>query len=495
MTRYTSEEGFTEGLGHFNPWWGDASVLPPVGGFPRREGLYEDISFRVFDFELRRTVVLQGQRRAGKTVILHQLAHEAIADRGMDPLRFCYVDFGLSPDPSPAEAAIAFRKFRGKGPLLLLLDEVQSHPDWLREVKFITDHDRDMATVVTGSAISVSPEERARVALGRFSGCHIPPLLFSEFLKYTGQWPDGIPDSADFEGCASRRLGDRAISKLNKDFIDYLSFGAYPEIAFSGTRTQLEKKIFELREQVKDTVIGHGAQKAFGQHDTGMLRKVFRYLASVNGQETSVNSISSNCEGLKRNMVDRYIDALVSSFIVHRHTKLESMSARELLTSRNARYLVCNPSMTELLFGPIGRGDNAATGHMVEAATILQHDLYDSTSAEKRFFFARYKQNRETFEVDIIGNNSGLGDGFDFLCEIKWSDREREIKKGGRNVLMASRKYGGRLDKNARLFCTTKTIQGQEGPSGEVTLVPTALYCLGRGNEFIKSRLGFAKQD
>ena len=73
----------------FNPWWATGTVHPSFTKTYRRFAYYEAMK-RLDQTDLRRTVVLTGTRRVGKTTIQYQMI-ETLLKRGVNPQRIAFI--------------------------------------------------------------------------------------------------------------------------------------------------------------------------------------------------------------------------------------------------------------------------------------------------------------------------------------------------------------------------------------------------------------------
>ena len=467
-----------------NPWWDPDVDLPEEGGYLRRKGLYEAVSSRVFKFNQRRSIILLGQRRVGKTVLMMQLLHDAIERHGMERQHVCFVDFDeLEVTASPAEMVRAYRSMSGSGQRLILLDEVPAESDWVRTIKAITDRDKKMKVVVSGSAASISRAKRAEIALGRYLDFYIPPLLFCEFLEYTGRWPGSLPKSAGAMECDSHRFKESEVISLNDAMVDYLNFGAYPELAlYEGEYTRKEIKDM-LHQIMTETLLGHGVLREFGIEKGRELRRILGYLSRVNGQESNAEAIAGNVDGISKKTVSKYLEFLESTFLVRKHVKTNHGTAKSSLRNKNAKYLICNPSFPGMGKGELATRHSKKLGHLAEAAAVLQHPNHTHVYCPTETSYCRFRQNYEDIEVDIIRSSNDPEELIDLMCEVKWSDNPKKLALGKRSLLVASNVFNSRIEGAANLICSTKTTYGKHPGDGRVTFMPTSQYCMARGLE------------
>lgn len=73
----------------FNPWWVTGAVHPDFTKHYRRFAYYEAMK-RLEQRDLRRTVVLTGTRRVGKTTIQYQMI-DTLLKRGVPPQRIVFI--------------------------------------------------------------------------------------------------------------------------------------------------------------------------------------------------------------------------------------------------------------------------------------------------------------------------------------------------------------------------------------------------------------------
>jgi predicted AAA+ superfamily ATPase len=79
----TSKEGILKVLKAYNPWWTTGIMNPKMSRTYKRFAFYEAMKW-LEQRDLRRTVVLTGARRVGKTTIQYQIV-EALLNRDVAP--------------------------------------------------------------------------------------------------------------------------------------------------------------------------------------------------------------------------------------------------------------------------------------------------------------------------------------------------------------------------------------------------------------------------
>ena len=84
----TTKEGILKVLTAFNPWWRSGAVHPEFAKRYRRFVYYEAMK-RLLQTDLRRTVILTGARRVGKTTVLYQMIQTLLSE-GVPPRRILF---------------------------------------------------------------------------------------------------------------------------------------------------------------------------------------------------------------------------------------------------------------------------------------------------------------------------------------------------------------------------------------------------------------------
>ena len=84
----TTKESILKVLTAYNPWWKTGMVNPKLSRSYKRFAFYEAMK-RMDQVDIRRTIVLTGTRRVGKTTIQYQMI-EALLARGVAPQKIVF---------------------------------------------------------------------------------------------------------------------------------------------------------------------------------------------------------------------------------------------------------------------------------------------------------------------------------------------------------------------------------------------------------------------
>lgn len=406
-----------------NPWWTPASGAPdPLASFARRDyfGQFADL---VRDERLRRAVILVGPRRVGKTVMVGQLVRDLLAD-GVPgtSLLFVSLDTPLYTDLSLDDLVGLFREAHGHdvgAKLFVFFDEVQYHKDWRRHLKVLVDSYPAIRFVATGSAAAALRRPDTESGAGRFTDYLLPPLTFSEYLAFAGRnrseaWSvwSSLGDAA-VQG-RPLKVDTDWLDGLNRDFVDYLNFGGYPESVLNPVvRSNLTRF---LGEDIISKVLLRDLPSLYGISDTQELNRLFTMLAYNTGDEVSLSSLAAG-SGITKPTLDNYLRYLEAAFLVRRVVRVDD-TARHLQRQRTFKVYLTNPSMRGGLFGPVD-ADDLALGYLAETAIFSQ--LLHAPAADQ-IRYARWKSGRRDCEVDLVELDRATQKPGSVI-EVKWSDK------------------------------------------------------------------------
>lgn len=443
-----------------NPWWTSGEVPRRYREWPRRD--YFEPFFALFDGEVRRSVVLMGPRRVGKTVMLHQ-AVDALIARGVPPARILHV-----PLDAPVYDGIGLERFvldlvdraglQREDRFYALFDEVQYLRDWEVHLKSLHDTWPEARFVASGSAAAALRRQSRESGAGRFTDFLLPPLTFREFLRLADREAAcGLPVS-DAEAPRAVNIG-----LLNEALVDYVNFGGFPEAVLdAAVRGDPDRYI---RQDVVDKVLLRDLPGLYGIADVQELNRFFAHLAYNTGQEVSLDELSKRSH-VSKNTLRRYLEYLEAAFLVTTLDRVDRDAKRFARRTQFKVYLT-NPSLRAALFGRVSQ-DDISMGALVETALLAQwaHD----PEMREHLTYARWREG----EVDLV---SIQRDVIRWVVEVKWSDRFVDHPED----LKALRVFLGRNDVMEVPSTTTRTRWGQTS-SPRVDHEPAAwlIYKVGR---------------
>jgi predicted AAA+ superfamily ATPase len=446
------------GLREENPWWRELPALAPRFQTDRKR-MFLTAFFQLVRAEKpRREVVLLGPRRVGKTFLIHHAIERLLAE-GVPGSRILYVaiDNPLYIDTSLSALLDTFRQATGSDwrtqRCYVFFDEIQYLRDWEQHLKSLSDAGSATRFVASGSANAALGRGSKESGAGRFTDFLLPPLTFAEFLKLREK--DHLV-SSDSNGQFATD-----IEALNAEFITYLNFGGYPEVAL-GPEEQHQAVRF-MRSDIIDKVLLRDLPSLYGISNVRELHRLFTMLALNSGLEISIDDLSKR-SAVAKNTLRRYMDYLEAAFLIRVVTRVDRHAGR-FQRDRSFKVFLTNPSLRTGLFSPLTEGSEGL-GHLVETAIFAQrfHRLGE------HLHYARWKAGATDCELDLVELDPALR--AKEAVEIKYTDRV--VKQPGSWEPWIQFCRENRLDS---LTITTRTHEGTaEAGDVKIHFEPSAIH-------------------
>ncbi len=399
-----SSQQVAEHLKQLNHWWETGQIDPQTQAWRPRAylGLVKQL---LVDEQLRRAVVLMGPRRVGKTILIRHLIASLLSS-GVPPHRVAYVelDHPLLHGQSLADLIRQIETIApdDNGIRYLFFDEVQSHKDWEKHLKPLVDHRPDLRILVSGSAAAALKRQSTESGAGRLTDFLLPPLTFSEYLQLRDE-----PAAIHEESPGLYVLAD--VARLNRQFVDYVTYGGYPELALSSSVRGNPERF--VKSDIVDKVLLRDLPQLYGIKDIQELNALFTLLAFNTAEEVSFEALSQR-SGVGKQTIQRYIEYLEAAFLIKRVFRVDQ-DGRRYQRERSFKVYLTNSAMYTGLFG-VQNPDQADFGHLVETAVFAQRFHEDA-----RLNYAKW--GSDDAEVDLVESSQALQPTA--ALEIKWSDR------------------------------------------------------------------------
>ncbi|MDY2724898.1 MAG: ATP-binding protein [Candidatus Onthovivens sp.] len=288
------------------------------GLYPRKKYLDK---IRGFYHQCEIIKVLTGVRRCGKSSIMNLIMKELL-DSGVNEDNIIYLNLDKKPYDnieSPRELDELISKYRNiNGKKYLFIDEVQNVIGFEKVIN-AWGEEKDYSIFITGSNSYLLSGELATKLTGRYIEFNILPLSFDEYLDMKKFYGKTISDDLD---------------ELN----NYILEGGFPYVlklsSMNDKRRYVQNLINEIFE--KDIRIRVKIR------NRSIFDAVLRYIINNFGATTSVQNIvddfKKNGISIKRETVNRYIDALSSAKIIMQCDRFD-MKSRKSLTGEKKFYL------------------------------------------------------------------------------------------------------------------------------------------------------------
>lgn len=479
MSRVTliPTEKIIERLRYENPWWLTRRIPETYNSMSRR--LYFDLFYPfVKEKSVRRALVLMGPRRVGKTVMLFHCINQLL-EENVNPQRIffvgidnpIYVHLGLEDILTLCRKSLNLSQLKG---CYIFFDEIQYLKEWERHLKVLVDSYPETKFIVSGSAAAALKWHSTESGAGRFTDFMLPPLTFQEYIHlkkmnhliFNGHITYG---NKSIPYCLSHD-----IKALNKEFVNYLNFGGYPEVVLS-EKIQSDMGRY-VKNDIVDKVLLRDLPSLYGIKDVQELNRFFTYIAYNTGNEFSYETMSKE-SGIQKDTLKKYLEYLEAAFLIKVLNKVD-INAKRLKRVTSFKVYLTNPSLRTALFSPIAETDSEM-GNMVETAILSQwmhREKLDLT-------YARWKDGRKEGEVDLV-----LVDDKKFKpvwgVEIKWSNRYYSKPQELKSLIQFCK-----TNSLQKALVTTLDQQGvKTAGSLQFTFLPSSIYTYNIGDITLKMK-------
>ena len=292
--------------------------------------------------------VLVGQRRAGKSYILRQIASKLLS-AGVNSKNILYINkeyMELATLRSAIELEQLYKAYRDvlkpSGKVYIFIDEIQYIEEWER---FVNSHSQDFAEpcelFISGSNSKLLSGELATLLSGRYVEFEVFPYSYTEFCGVTQQ------------------------KKGRDSYKEFLQTGALPEL-FNLPNYEMKQNYVS---SIKDTVMLRDIVSRYNLKDVKLLDDLFVYLVNSASNLISITNIINYFASKKRKTnyetLSSYISYLESSFLVHRAERY-NIKGKETI-SGNSKYYINDLSYRNYLYVGYGYG----IGYLLENAVYL----------------------------------------------------------------------------------------------------------------------------
>lgn len=346
----------------YNFWDGSPVDL----GFPRT--FYTD---RIGQYIGNKLVkVLVGQRRAGKSYILRQIASKLISD-GIHPYNILYINkeyVEFSALHTFQELEVLYRNYRKelkpKGKVYIFIDEIQYIEEWEH---FVNSHSQDFAEpcelFISGSNSNLLSGELATLLSGRYVEFEIFPFSYTEYC-----------------GITERKQG-------RESYMGFLQSGALPEL-FNLPNDEMRQNYVSA---IKDTVMLRDIVARYKIKDVKLLDDLFVYLVNNAANIISITNIINFFKSKNRKTnyetLSSYIFYLENSFLIHRAERY-NIKGKDII-SGNCKYYLNDLCYHNYFYTGYGYG----MGYLLENAVYI---------SLKRADYRVYVGTIKDTEVDFV---------------------------------------------------------------------------------------------
>ena len=414
----TSKDGILKVLTAYNPWWKTGVVNPKMTKTYKRFAFHEAMK-RLNETNIRRTVVLTGTRRVGKTTIQYQMI-DALLKEGVSPQKIVFISMDhpmLKLSQFQEVLECYHENIYAEQDVYYFFDEIQYASDWDRWLKIIYDNQPDTQVVATGSASPALMKGSRESGAGRWSVIQVPTLSFYEYCELLELDKPDIPEDLKATDLLRKTQIERTqimmqLSKVQNHFIRYLQVGGFPELALADNDLMAQQI---MREDVVDKVLKRDLPSLYNIRNATELERIFLYLCNVSSEIISIDAITKELNGVSRTTVENYIQYLESANLIYQSWPVD-MAGKKILKARPKVYIADAAIRNAVLMDETIITDPVGMGKVVETAVYKQVTAFYYKFATSVGYFRGGKKNKE---IDVVVDYPNIKN---ILIEVKYRE-------------------------------------------------------------------------
>ncbi len=414
-------------LNRYNPWW-EEKPIPELktSMFQRR-----DFFYLKREIESKEVTSIQGPRRVGKTILLHQLI-QFLLEKKLNPKSILYLS--MDDEELRSEGAtindvlntyskyVIQKRLDSLDPKhYIFLDEIQEIPRWSYTIKNIYDMGYNLKIFISSSSsVSISKGTQESL-LGRINQQTILPLKFSEILRY-----NKILDSFDFKDLRNAFLEaikinsptmlykefEKIVAKISNlendikiNFNRYILIGGYPEFLNEADFNKINQKIKEKIKLVfyKDII------RFFKIRDPRAMEDLFTLLARSSSRGFNINNAAKTLD-IQRPTLKNYLTYFNNAFLIN--TSEFYSKSRVVRIRKEKKIYITDVGIRNALIDYL---DNSLLENTSELGNSVGGVVFDhlvrlkfilAPEPNPKIFYWRGKKNELDFVIEI--NNKSI---------------------------------------------------------------------------------------
>ncbi len=313
-----------------------------VSRLERTEYLNKLIAFR----DKHIIKIVTGIRRCGKSTLM-EIFQDYLSANGVDSAQIIAInfedfDYRELRDTAKLHDYVKSHMVQDKM-TYVFLDEIQHVENWPDVIDSLYLK-KNIDIYITGSNAYLLSSEIATLISGRYVEIKMLPLSFKEFVTARG--------------------GADHLSRRYREYLEYSSFPYALELA------EQPKELKDYLESIYHTIVVKDLATRKKITDTMMLESVARYLFDNIGNPVSTKKIADTMTSDGRKMdvrtVEKYVDALMESYIVYQAKRYNIKGKQYLKTLE--KYYVVDIGLRYMLLGSKAMD----AGHILENIVYLE---------------------------------------------------------------------------------------------------------------------------
>jgi predicted AAA+ superfamily ATPase len=413
-----SKEGLLKVLTAFNPWW-KTGIISPMQSKAYKRFAYHEAMKRLNQADIRRTVILTGTRRVGKTTIQYQMI-EALLNNGIAPQKIVYVslDHPMLKLAGFSDIMECYHEsIYAEQDWYYFFDEVQYASDWDKWLKTIYDIQPDTKVVATGSASPALIKGNQESGAGRWSIIQVPTMSFYEYCELLNTTRPELPNNLKITPLLRKSQQERTqimlqLSKVQNHFSRYLQVGGFPELALADNDIMAQQI---MREDVVDKVLKRDLPSLYNLRNATELERIFLYLCNVSSNIVSIEAIARELSGVSRPTVENYIQYLESANLIYQSWPV-NMAGKKVLKASPKIYIADAAIRNAVLMDDSFLTDPVQMGQIVETAVYKHVAAFYYQQATSVGY---YRGGRKSKEIDIVVDYPRINN---ILIEVKYRE-------------------------------------------------------------------------
>ena len=414
-----TKEQLLKVLRAFNPWW-TSGVVPSSFTKEYRRFAYYEAMKRLDQKDIRRTVVLTGTRRVGKTTIEYQMI-DALIKRGVSPAQIVFISLDHPMLKLSNLSDILESYHENVSPtqdVYYFFDEIQYASGWDKWLKTIYDIQPDTKCVATGSASPALIRGSAESGAGRWSVIQVPTLSFYEYCALIGAkmpklGPEVRPTAFLRMNQQQRTQIMLKLGPVQNHFNRYLTVGGFPELAIAKDDIMAQQI---MREDVVDKVLKRDLPSLYNIRSPLELERIFLYLCNISSNIVSFTTIAKELDGVTRATVESYVKYLESANLIYQSWPVD-IGGRKALKVQPKIYIADAAIRNAVLM------DDDLLTNPIELGKVVETTVYKHVASFYYQLATRVGYSRggpKDKEVDIVIDYPNIKN---ILIEVKYREQ------------------------------------------------------------------------
>jgi predicted AAA+ superfamily ATPase len=453
-----------------NPWWTTGNVQPEVLFYPKRM-FYNIIYPLIRDIINRRGVVIYGQKRIGKTILIMQ-SIDQLLKKGVSPHQIVYISF-----ENPFLHTIPFNELFNLVKKILynssdegwyvFFDDIHHVKDWEIQLEKMIDLYSGSKFVAISSFFNFDKD--ANIGYGRYYEIKIPTFTFYEYLHIQGLQYLILPAETDWKGNVRTLFQSSNIYLLNKSFIHYLNFGGYPELFYNKTIEKIEN--YTQKSNLIQNLIPFSLLLKNGIQNSDELYKLLYHIALNTGKEFSLEKLAQLIGNIEKITLKKYLKFLENNFLIKITNRLD-FNLKKYERANFFKIHINNLSLRNLLIAPLATTD--------EDINTLSESILFSQYIDKKDFETHYSGwtiGRTLGIVEMLGKKYYNAEQY-WASKINWSN----YYFNHFDELKSFFNFCENNNINEAIITTTDKSEIKNYNGIEFNFLPLALYAYALGN-------------